>query len=255
MSCRHLNKSMAKSDSFFLDVEGYRIPITLYIEKRLSARVSVGKKKINLRIPKSQAYVNKERHISWAKDWIKKLINENEKSINHLLPKQYKDGDTISILGRTLTLRISEALNRTSHKCSLRGDELVLELIMDEDPFHLQEAIKSLLSRTMAHLHKPYIVERVHHFNDLYFNQEIKQIKMRRSRSNWGSCSSRGNLNFSTRLLFAPRDVIDYVIVHELAHLIEFNHSKRFWNLVGQVIPNYEEHEQWLKEFGHTCNF
>jgi len=69
------------------------------------------------------------------------------------------------------------------------------------------------------------------------------------------SCSSKSNINLSTRLLFAPSDVIDYVIVHELTHLIEMNHSQKFWNLVKSVMPNYKQKEKWLKEYGKLCDF
>ncbi|MDV7393186.1 M48 family metallopeptidase, partial [Arthrospira platensis SPKY1] len=73
--------------------------------------------------------------------------------------------------------------------------------------------------------------------------------------SNWGSCSSGRNINLSTRLLFAPPAVQDYVIIHELAHLVELNHSDRFWKLVSEIMPDYEEKEKWLKEYGHLCEF
>ena len=78
---------------------------------------------------------------------------------------------------------------------------------------------------------------------------------MKYNHSNWGSCSSKGNINLSTRLLFAPDDVIDYVIIHELAHRIEMNHSPRFWKLVSDAMPDYKEKEKWLKVHGGKLGF
>lgn len=69
----------------------------------------------------------------------------------------------------------------------------------------------------------------------------------------WGSCGPRGKLHFSWRLIMAPRHIIDYVVVHELAHIPERNHSPRFWNKVGMVLPDYKERRKWLKEHGATC--
>ena len=66
----------------------------------------------------------------------------------------------------------------------------------------------------------------------------------------WGSCSSRGNLNFNWRLLLMPERVMDYVIVHELAHRREMNHSAAFWQIVETYLPDYRERRQWLKENG-----
>ena len=76
------------------------------------------------------------------------------------------------------------------------------------------------------------------------------RITIRNQKSKWGSCSSRGNLNFNCLLMLAPPSVRDYVVVHELCHLIELNHSKRFWNLVAGVLPDYRKEEKWLKTQG-----
>ncbi len=78
----------------------------------------------------------------------------------------------------------------------------------------------------------------------------FKRLAVRDQRSRWGSCSSLGNLNFNWRLVMAPRAVLDYVVVHELAHLAEPNHSPAFWKLVERFSPAYEQHKEWLKENG-----
>lgn len=76
------------------------------------------------------------------------------------------------------------------------------------------------------------------------------RMTIRNQKSKWGSCSSRGNLNFNCLLMLAPPSVRDYVVVHELCHLVELNHSKRFWSLVAGVLPEYRKEEQWLKTQG-----
>ena len=73
------------------------------------------------------------------------------------------------------------------------------------------------------------------------------KISLRDQRRRWGSCSSKGNLSFSWRLILMPPDVLDYVVVHELAHLRHMNHSPKFWALVSQYCPNYKQHAAWLK--------
>ena len=76
------------------------------------------------------------------------------------------------------------------------------------------------------------------------------KITIRNQKTRWGSCSSKGNLNFNVALMRAPLEVLDYVVVHELCHRIYLNHSKDFWNEVARVIPEYKEHEKWLKTNG-----
>ncbi len=76
------------------------------------------------------------------------------------------------------------------------------------------------------------------------------RITIRRQKTRWGSCSQSGNLNFNCLLMLAPPGVVDYVVVHELCHRIEMNHSPRFWELVGEVYPDYDRWKRWLKENG-----
>ena len=75
------------------------------------------------------------------------------------------------------------------------------------------------------------------------------RISMRNQKTRWGSCSSNGNLNFNNRLLFVPEELVDYVVVHELAHRKEMNHSNAFWNVVEKYMPDYEERRKKLREY------
>lgn len=91
-----------------------------------------------------------------------------------------------------------------------------------------------------------YIPGRVAHFAPLV-GVTYGRITIRNQRTRWGSCSSKGNLNFNCLLMLTPPEVIDYVVVHELCHRKEMNHSGRFWNEVARVLPGYAEQEKWLK--------
>lgn len=94
------------------------------------------------------------------------------------------------------------------------------------------------------------IPERVAHFAPLV-GVTYGRITIRNQRTRWGSCSSRGNLNFNCLLMLTPPEVIDYVVVHELCHRKEMNHSQLFWNEVARVLPGYAEQEKWLKTHGN----
>ena len=89
-----------------------------------------------------------------------------------------------------------------------------------------------------------------------YFAQQMGvtygRITIRNQQTRWGSCSSKGNLNFNCLLMLCPMEVIDYIIVHELCHRKEMNHSARFWAEVAAVLPDYRHHEKWLKQHGHA---
>jgi predicted metal-dependent hydrolase len=93
------------------------------------------------------------------------------------------------------------------------------------------------------------VAERVLHFNKIY-QHSYNKIAIRNQKTRWGSCSSKGNLNFNYKILFLPEALRDYVIVHELCHLKEFNHSKKFWDLVAVAIPDHSEVRKELKSHG-----
>jgi len=98
------------------------------------------------------------------------------------------------------------------------------------------------------------VAERLALWNQRYgFTYHRVTIKEQKTR--WGSCSRQGNLNFNWRLLLAPLDILDYVLIHELSHLKEQNHSARFWAVVALACPEYRARRQWLREHGHELRF
>jgi predicted metal-dependent hydrolase len=137
-----------------------------------------------------------------------------------------------------------------------------VEQLLDQKIQWIQETIakqKSRPQKLLAHYsakdfkdHKEKARERAHkrlvYFNRFY-NYKIGAVYIRNQKSRWGSCSSKGNLNFNYKIVFLPHELADYIIVHELCHIQEMNHSKRFWTLVAQQIPNYEELQKILKKY------
>jgi len=90
-------------------------------------------------------------------------------------------------------------------------------------------------------------------FFNRHYNFIYRRVSIRNQRRCWGSCSALRNLNFSYRLLFLPPELCDYIIVHELCHLKELNHSKSFWDLVGETIPDYEARKKAIKKYDHMA--
>lgn len=91
-----------------------------------------------------------------------------------------------------------------------------------------------------------FVQDRVNYFNQFY-NFNYNRICIRNHKSKWGSCSNKGNLNFNYRILFLPPNLADYIIVHEMCHLGEMNHSAKFWQLVAKVVPEHKKHRRELK--------
>ena len=149
------------------------------------------------------------------------------------------DGSPILIEGRHCILRLRQG-NRRSGR--LVGEEYQLTLPNPDSDPDVRAAIRSTLS-TVA-------LKRIRQRLDYYaprVGATPGRVAIREQKSRWGSCSRKGNLNFNWKLIMAPPQALDYVVVHELCHLHEFNHSPRFWALVGQQLPDYEVWKKWLK--------
>ena len=97
---------------------------------------------------------------------------------------------------------------------------------------------------------KRIIPQRVRYYANL-MGVEYGRITIRMQKSRWGSCSGKGNLNFNCLLMRTPDEIIDYVVVHELCHLKEMNHSPRFWAEVEKIFPDYKARRKWLKDHGN----
>lgn len=107
-----------------------------------------------------------------------------------------------------------------------------------------KSAVKYLKYKAKA---SHFICQRVEHYKRIY-NVEINRISIRNQRTRWGSCSKKGNLNFNYRVFLLPKYMADYVIVHEICHLKEFNHSRKFWDLVAVAVPNHTETRRIIRK-------
>lgn len=110
-----------------------------------------------------------------------------------------------------------------------------------------KEKMKRLIYNVIAKDQTEFIYDLVGFLNDKHFKERFQKITMKTLKSRWGSCSSRKNINLSSRLLFVPLELMEYVCVHELAHLKEMNHSKKFWNWVEKAMPDFKERKKKLR--------
>lgn len=231
-----------------------QIPVKVYWELRRDVRYSIGQTGAFLRMPVVLTEADSKKHWDKFLVWLEEAVAKKPKIKLKFTHRRYEDGSILKVGDRAYQIRLSFS-QKGNHKAKLIGRTIYLNINSTAKDPDQQQNIRQLISRCVAKDWRPYMIDRVNYWNDRYFNKPINDIKFKMNQSNWGSCSNKQNLNFSTRLLFAPKGVIDYVIVHELAHLVEFNHSKAFWDLVESVIPDYKTKEDWLDEQGVFCRF
>lgn len=152
-----------------------------------------------------------------------------------------QDGAPICVEGRILSLR----LHTGSARSEIADSEIHLWLEQPAD----EDAVRAALRAALAARALQRLRQRIE-FYHARIGGDFGRVTVRDQRSRWGSCSSRHNLNFNWKLIMAPPQVLDYVVIHELCHLHEFNHSPRFWARVESQMPDYAIWKKWLKEHG-----
>ena len=148
------------------------------------------------------------------------------------------EGSAISIEGIPHIIRLQKG---TYLRGEVERQEIRLTLPIPTDDQAVISAIRAALSaRALVRIR-----ERVEHYAPL-IGRRPGRITVREQKRRWGSCSAKGNLNFNWKLIMAPPQALNYVVIHELCHLCEFNHSPRFWQLVERQMPEYQVWKQWL---------
>jgi predicted metal-dependent hydrolase len=150
--------------------------------------------------------------------------------------RMYAEGEVFFFLGREYPLHLvdnaTEPVVRTDRLCVSRTVQP--DICQGIRRWYVQEAEKEIRSRCM--------------WFSMTTGYTPASVRISDAKQRWGSCTSTGNLNFSWRLIQAPLEIVDYVIVHELVHLNQHDHSKKFWAKVRDVMPDYERRRQWLRE-------
>jgi len=191
---------------------------------------------LTVRAPLRMKEVDIRRFIEDKKGWIKRKQAQVMK--NAAIPRQYVDGESFLYLGKEVTLRIV-----SDGKPALVKDG-VFKLTKSARP-----RAESLFETWYKKQARNILTERVQFFVRKY-GFKVARIRISSARTRWGSYSSKGTLSFTWRLVMAPLEIIDYVVVHELCHSKELNHSKAFWSQVEGILPDYKRRRKWLKENG-----
>ena len=153
-----------------------------------------------------------------------------------------ENGETVYYLGekRTLTV-IREQRTRAKVKCVL--DRLIMYVPFEAD-YEYKRCQLEKWYRKEALL---VITQKAEEYAKI-LGVRFEDIRIKDQKSRWGSCSSKGNLNFNWRILMAPEPVCDYVVIHELCHLVFMDHSSNFWNLVQRICPEHKHYKKWLRD-------
>ena len=202
--------------------------------RRISLRLSAGRDSIVLTLPVRASVATGMKFFHSKTGWVLAHIHEGR-----AFP--FEEGSILPINGRNVTLRREPgrgtAVLSETELTLFCAPEFVKRRATDFLKKHMHSLCRQKASQMAACLGK-----------------SIKTVKIRDMKSRWGSCARDGTLTFHWQLLFAPEDVLDYLIAHEVAHLKEMNHSERFWKVVAGLCPGYAAAQKWLKRDGHQLH-
>lgn len=214
-------------------------------DRARNIRLSIHREKgLRITVPRTYRIEEVESFIRQKQRWITKHL-QRTLQINEYVRRELDEDESIEFLGKNYPIRIITGARR-GISCSMKEDYFEFHISFMIQPDDRQKYIRAVLKKWMRTQAKHIIPFRVSMVNER-IGFRFQRISIKDQRTRWGSCSKKGNLNFNYRLLMAPMEIIDYIIVHELVHLKEQNHSHRFWSIVKQFCPQYEEHEAWLK--------
>jgi predicted metal-dependent hydrolase len=175
--------------------------------------------------------------------WIKKKLIDHAQ-IPMPKPREYVNGESFQYLGKNYRLKVikgSEAavkLNRgyievTTKKSAIAAEEIIRDQLIN---WYMDLAIARFKEKTFKYAKQLGVVP--------------NSITVRDYKSRWGSCSTKGDISFNWRIILAPQKIVDYVVVHELSHMLQHNHSPKYWRLVEKILPDHQESREWLKVNG-----
>lgn len=193
---------------------------------------------VSLRVPKGTSDVRVEKILESRRKWIYKSLAEWRLLNAARVQRQYVNGEGFLYLGRSYRLRL---LDRAATALTLKGGYFQLHVKGGDCAKHFKDFYRE---KGLSH-----IPTRVEYFAKR-LGLDVRGIRVMELKNRWGSCSNNRYLNFHWKCMMAPLTVIDYIIVHELAHLRHKRHTKAFWGEIDKVLPDYKERIEWLRSNG-----
>ncbi|NLB89364.1 MAG: M48 family metallopeptidase [Syntrophomonadaceae bacterium] len=230
--------------------EGKTIYFDVIYRKRKTMAITVeAPDKVTVSVPMGMKEEVITKNVMTKADWIVKKLYEFENVRPIAVNKEFINGESFMYLGINYALQIELNESLQVPEVKIFKDKFIIST-----PWKDKEIIKKALEGWYRERAREVINERVKYYQFVIGAKPAK-VTIKEQKKRWGSCSSKVNLNFNWKLIMAPPAIIDYVVVHEMAHLIHLNHSKQFWDLVESILPDYKERRKWLNNNGYKLSF
>ena len=219
-------------------------------DRRKTVSISLEDGAIRVLAPKRLTERLIQEIINNKSNWIGKRLKD-QAAAPKIQSKQFVDGEIFSYLGKHYTF---ERGHDAESSVKLKSGRLISTL---DSTVSEKEAIEAHRSQ-VTNWYRDRAADVLSHKTTQHGNAlklTPSSIKIKNYKARWGSCSINGEISYNWKIMMAPPRIIDYVVIHELSHLIHHDHSEKFWRQVGKSFPEYRECRAWLKNFGQTLMF
>ncbi|MGA3112866.1 MAG: SprT family zinc-dependent metalloprotease [Syntrophobacteraceae bacterium] len=184
-------------------------------------------------------------------DWVRNRLTLNREKQEKLPAWEFVSGEKLPYLGVEHTLEVCE---RRGAGVSCERGKIIVSIRPEIPERTRAPFIRRQLVTWYANMALKKVIERVTHYMGI-IGVTPSAVRIKALRSRWGSCSAKGGINFAWNIILAPEPVLDYLVVHELCHLVYHDHSAEYWKLVEKFLPEHRERRKWLRENGHCLSF
>lgn len=226
------------SSSAQLTWQGHPVCVVRSARRRKTVQLRIRQQQIICRAPQQVTDAEILEMLEKKSDWITRQLQRPPTP-----SKRYVDGEIFHYLGQPCRLRLVQA---TEARVQCQSGQLIVT-VPEITPTQIQAA----LTIWYQHQARRELMIRVDHYQGQMLVSPT-EILIKTYKSRWGTCYADGRISFDWRIVMAPSEVINYVVVHELCHLIYLNHSAQFWHLVQHGCPGYQAARDWLKQHANT---
>ena len=204
--------------------------------RRLALRLDPKDRTFHLVIPSGMSLKRAQRFAEEHDSWMVERLNELPE------PVPFEDGSILPILGQDRRIHIFYDNTLRTTSINLKFKELIVTTNKEDPAARIERYLKKLAKEELFSLSQDKAEQ---------IGEAVTGVTVRDTKSRWGSCSTDGNLSYSWRLIFAPKEAFDYVVAHEVAHLQHMDHSTAFWNVCRSLSEDFIEGQYWMQEHGH----
>ncbi|GAB1264724.1 SprT family zinc-dependent metalloprotease [Aurantivibrio infirmus] len=215
--------------------------------RRKTIEIIIRTGEVQLMLPTRVGDAEGKAFVRDKEDWILQTIAKHKQHENEIVPKRYQEGEPFEFLGKSYPLKIYLAKKAS---VQLLNDSLYVG-IKASAKTDKAERVKKALWQWYQEQALQILTEKTNNLT-ARIKRQCQGIQLRRTKSKWGHCTSEGYIQFNWQIIAAPEKVVDYLVAHEVSHLVHANHGVRFWRHVEKLFPDYKSHQTWLKLNGHT---